>query len=77
MIDGSLICSFSCMAALPIHGNIRYTEYLSGPNIYIYIYIYIYAPPWRLSSLAKELPSAASVMQSSSKELSTLVADRV
>ena len=37
----------------------------------------IYAPPWRLSSLAKELPAAASVMQSSSKELSTLVAVRV
>ena len=44
---------------------------------YIYIYIYIYAPPWGLSSLAKELPAAASVMQSSSNELSTLVADRV
>ena len=42
-----------------------------------YIYIYIYAPPWGLSTLAKELPVAASVMQSSSKELSTLVADRV
>ena len=37
----------------------------------------IYAPPWGLSSLAKELPAAASVMRSSSKELSTLVADRV
>ena len=36
-----------------------------------------YAPPWGLSSLAKELPTAASVMQSSSKELSTPVADRV
>ena len=54
--------------------------------IYIYIYIYnetvclwmtIYAPPWGLSTLAKELSAAASVMQSSSKELSTLVADRV
>ena len=44
---------------------------------FIYIYIYIYAPPWGLSSLAKELPATASVMQSSSKELSTLVADRV
>ena len=41
------------------------------------LYIYIYAPPLGLSSLAKELPAAASVMQSSSKELSTLVADRV
>ena len=36
----------------------------------------IYAPPWGLSTLAKELSAAASVMQSSSKELSTLVADR-
>ena len=35
------------------------------------------APPWGLSSLAKELPAAASVMRSSSKELSTLVANRV
>ena len=34
-------------------------------------------PPWGLSSLAKELPAAASVMQSPTKELSTLVADRV
>ena len=31
----------------------------------------------RMSTLAKELSAAASVMQSSSKELSTLVADRV
>ena len=37
----------------------------------------MYAPPWGLSILAKELLAAASVMQSSSKELSTLVADRV
>ncbi len=34
-------------------------------------------PHGGLISLAKELPAAASVMQSSSKELSTLVADRV
>ena len=34
--------------------------------IYIYIYIYIYAPPWGLSTLAKELSAAPSVMQSSS-----------
>ena len=39
--------------------------------------IYIYAPPWGLSTLAKELSVAASVMQSSSKELSTLLADTV
>ena len=45
--------------------------------MYIYIYIYIYAPPWGLSTLAKELSAAARIMQSSSKELSTLVADRV
>ena len=44
---------------------------------YIYIYIYIYAPAWGLSTLAKELSAAARIMQSSSKELSTLVADRV
>ena len=37
----------------------------------------IYAPPWGLSTLAKELSAAASVMQSSSKEMSTPVADRV
>ena len=29
-------------------------------------YIYLYAPPWGLSTLAKELSAAASVMQSSS-----------
>ena len=47
-------------------------------KIQLYTYIYnIYAPPWGLSTLAKELSAAASVMQSSSKELSTLVADRV
>ena len=51
--------------------------------IYIYIYIYmsvdynIYAPPWGLSTLVKEFSAAARIMQSSSKELSTLVADRV
>ena len=37
----------------------------------------IYTPPLGLSSLAKELSAAASVMQSSLKELSTLVADKV
>ena len=50
---------------------------INSPTIYIYICIYIYAPPWGLSTLAKELSAAASVMQNSSKELSTLVADRV
>ena len=45
--------------------------------IYIYIYIYVHAPPWGLSSLAKELLAATSLMQTSSKELSTLVADRI
>ena len=42
----------------------------------IYIYIYI-SPPWGLSTLVKEFSAAARIMQSSSKELSTLVADRV
>ena len=58
-------------------------------NIYIYIYIYIerererertvclwmtiYAPPWGLSSLVNELTATVSVMQGSSKELSSLV----
>ena len=37
----------------------------------------IYAPPWGLSTLAKEVSAVARIMQSSSKELSTLVADRV
>ena len=32
---------------------------------------------WGLSTLAKELSVAARIIQSSSKELSTLVADRV
>ena len=36
-------------------------------NIYIYIYIYIYAPPWGLSTLAKELSTAASVMHSGNR----------
>ena len=48
-----------------------------APTFSLCIYVYRYAPPWGLSSLAKELPAAASVMQSSSKELSTVVADRV
>ena len=37
----------------------------------------IYAPPWGLSTLAKKFSAAARIMQSSSKELSTLVADKV
>ena len=37
----------------------------------------MYAPPWGLSSLAKKLSTGACIMQSSSTELSTLVADRV
>ena len=37
----------------------------------------IYAPPWVLNTLVKELSAAARIMQSSSKELSSLVADRV
>ena len=46
-------------------------------QFYLYIATYIYVPPWGLSTLAKELSAAASVMQSSSKELSPLVTDRV
>ena len=41
-------------------------------QLILFIHTYVYG----LSSLAKELPAAASVMQSSSKESSTLVADR-
>ena len=37
----------------------------------------IYAPPWGLSTLAKEFSAAARIMQSSSKESSTLGANRV
>ena len=37
----------------------------------------IYAPPWGLSTLVKEFSAATRIIQSSSKELSTLVADRV
>ena len=37
-----------------------------------------YTPPagWRVSTLAKEFSAAARIMQSSSKEVSTLVADK-
>ena len=41
------------------------------------VYDNIYAPPWELSTLAKEFSAATRIMQSSSKELSTLVANRV
>ena len=41
------------------------------------IYIYNYALPWGLSTLVKEFSAAARIMPSSSKELNTLVADRV
>ena len=37
----------------------------------------IYAPPWGLSTLAMESSVAARIMQSYSKKLSTLVADRI
>ena len=43
----------------------------------MYICIYIYAPLLGLSTLAKEFSAAARIIQSSSKELSTLVADRI
>ena len=57
-------------------GLTKFLDRVFGQRLFCYK-ICIYAPPWGLSSLAKELPAAASVMQSSSKELSTLVADRV
>ena len=47
------------------------------PITHTLIYDNVYAHPWGLSTLAKELSATASEMQSSSKELSTLVADRV
>ena len=37
----------------------------------------IYAPPWGLSTLVNEFSPAARIIQSFSKELSTLVTDRV
>ena len=37
----------------------------------------IYAPPWGLSTLAKEFTAAARIMQSSSNELNTPVSDKV
>ena len=37
----------------------------------------IYAPPWGLSTLAKEFSTAACMIKSSSKELSTLVSGKV
>ena len=37
----------------------------------------IYAPPWELSTLAKEFTTAARVMQGSSNELSTLAYGKV
>ena len=41
------------------------------------IFMDIYAPPWGWITLVKEFSAAARIMQSSSKELRTLVADRV
>ena len=41
------------------------------------MYIYVYAPPWWLSSLAKEFMAATCIMQSSLNELSTLVSGKV
>ena len=37
----------------------------------------IYAPPWGLSTMAKEFTAATRIMQSSSNELSTLVSGKV
>ena len=39
--------------------------------------IRLYAPPWGLSTLAKEFTAAARTMQSSSNESSTLVSGKV
>ena len=41
------------------------------------MHTYIYAPPWGLSTLAKEFSAAARIMKSASNELSTLVPDKV
>ena len=50
---------------------------INDSNIYLWLKVKGLHNTQPLSSLAKELPAVASVMQSSSKELSTLVADRV
>ena len=49
---------------------------LVGRDIYIYVYIYIYIYI-SLRTLVNEFSAAARILQSSSKKLSTLVADRV
>ena len=46
-------------------------------NVCVYVSDFVYAPPWGLSTLAKEFSVAARILQSSSKELSTLVADTI
>ena len=56
--------------ALANMSSIIIVLYVSFELEHIYIYIYI-------STLVKELSAAARIMQSSSKELSTQVADRV
>ena len=53
------------------------TRFLPSLFIYNLYTIEIYAPPWGLSTLAKEFSAAARKMQSSSNELNTLVSDRV
>ena len=64
-------CLVSYPSLTPLHRCIRCIPQpqSTGQYIYIYIYIYmsvddnIYDPPWGLSTLAKELSVAASVMQ--------------
>ena len=57
--------------------------YICNNTIWIYIcnntdtHQQTHAPPWGLSCLRKELSATVSVMQGSSKELSSLVAGRV
>ena len=43
----------------------------------IYLFKYIYAPPWGLSTQAKNFLVTARIMQSSSNELSSLVSGKV
>ena len=73
---------FTCDTVIKIRKERKYesTETLHGlikhTSLCLYIYIYIYAPPRGFSTLAKEFSAAARIMQSSSKEFSSLVADR-
>ena len=46
-------------------------------TLYLRSQFSIYAPPWRLSTLAKEFTAATRMIQSSSNELSILVSGKV